>query len=287
MDAVDDALTVLDGTSPTWNRGQFSNHGPMVVETLGRWNHEADVKPWWEPLLPFWGTAPPRRAPIERDWRAALGARDRYSDWRDFFTTQLAAEPWTDVTDRWVALLAPGYVGHLFHGVIRTAHAVHGLRTRNTPARVQELAVALAYWASAYEELPGDASSAPAPSKLQHDATVTYLEHGVGFPILFVHGITGAGAIQRLAPALRDEHVDALVRNAAQACAWVASQGEGDGIPEPVTIVPPEHLADAAIRAGGEHAIKLADTCLDAFAATGDDIYLVAATDGLERFEHE
>lgn len=287
MDMVDEALTTIDATSPTWNRGRFANHGPMVVETLGRWGHDTDVPGWVEPLLPFWGTAPPRQAPIGDDWRAALGAVDRYSDWRDFFVTELARDAWHDVTDRWVGRLMAGYVGHLFHGVIRTAHAVRGLQAHDTPARQQELADALAYWASAYEELPGEPPPLLEPLALLHQATVTYLQHGAGFPILFVHGITGAGAIDRLAPVLNDEHRDALTRSAAQACAWVAAQGEGIAIAEPAAIMPPDQLIDAAIRAGGEHAIKLADMCLGAYNATSDDIYLVAASDGITRFENE
>jgi hypothetical protein len=287
VDAVDEALTILDGTSPTWNGGRFSNHGPMVVETLGRWGHEPDVKAWFGPLLPVWGTAPPRCAPIERDWSGALGVRERYSDWRDFFGAELVTDEWTSVVDRWVGHLAPGYVGHLFHGVIRTAHAVQGLRDHDTPARRQELADALAYWASVYEELPGDIPAAPVTSKLLHDAAATYLQHGMAFPILFMHGITGAGALDRLTPVLSDGRVDQLGRHAAHACAWVAGQGHGDAIPEPPVITPPEQLAAAAIRVGGEHAIKLADACLDAYGATDDELYLVAASDGLVRFEND
>jgi hypothetical protein len=49
----------------------------------------------------------------------------------------------------------PGAIGAATHGLIRTGHAVRGLSVADTPPRRVELAIALAFWASSYQELPG------------------------------------------------------------------------------------------------------------------------------------
>ena len=55
----------------------------------------------------------------------------------------------------WVPRLLPGTVGAAGHGLIRTAHGLRGLAAADTPPRRLEVATGLAYWASAYAELPG------------------------------------------------------------------------------------------------------------------------------------
>src|SRR5262249_61164921 len=41
------------------------------------------------------------------------------------------------------------------HGLIRTAHALRALQHAETPLRIEEFGVALAYWAAYYRKLPG------------------------------------------------------------------------------------------------------------------------------------
>jgi len=71
------------------------------------------------------------------------------------FEAELGAGPAPDVVARWVPRLAPGSVAAAGHGLIRTAHAVRALTRADRPGRRAELAQGLAYWASAYQELPG------------------------------------------------------------------------------------------------------------------------------------
>ncbi|MCR9246855.1 MAG: questin oxidase family protein [bacterium] len=84
----------------------------------------------------------------------ALGERDRHGDWLDHFRRELERQPWREALGQWVPVLAPGLGGAMFHGLIRTAHAVRALRRRTSRARQDELAAGLAYWASCYTTLP-------------------------------------------------------------------------------------------------------------------------------------
>jgi hypothetical protein len=93
-----------------------------------------------------------------RSWEASNA---RWADWKEFFSSELTEKPWKEVLDTWVGRLAPGMSGAATHGVIRTAHAVRGLAERESTFRSGELARALAYWASSYEELPVRQRTAP------------------------------------------------------------------------------------------------------------------------------
>jgi len=56
------------------------------------------------------------------------------------------------VVATWVPRLMPALRTALFHGAIRTAHAVRAIDTTDTPPRRGELARALGYWAARYRE---------------------------------------------------------------------------------------------------------------------------------------
>ena len=130
-----------------------ANHYPMAAETLEALGHEELIEePWRAGAASYAGTAP-RIAPIT-DAAQALGDYARYGDWLELFHAELAREPWRTVVARWTPRLAPGVSAAVFHGLIRTAHAVRALRRRESGARLDELAVGLAYWAARYAELP-------------------------------------------------------------------------------------------------------------------------------------
>jgi hypothetical protein len=163
-EALDEAFEILQDNEPKSKQG-LSTHAPMVAEALCALGHQdmavSWVKNYRAPLLEL----PPRTTRIDpKNWRAALGPKigvaswessnERWSDWKDFFAEELAEKPWRDVLDLWVGRLAPGMSGAATHGVIRTAHAVRALAVRESAVRQGELARALAYWASSYEELP-------------------------------------------------------------------------------------------------------------------------------------
>ena len=163
-DALDAALRRLQQQEPESRHG-LSTHAPMAAEALCALGYSGRVAQWIDgyqgPALRLPGSS----APIDqRTWRAALGpdrkaasweeANQRWADWREFFTAELAENRWQDVLDRWAGRLAPGMSGAATHGVIRTAHAARALGSRETPERRGELARGLAYWASSYEEIP-------------------------------------------------------------------------------------------------------------------------------------
>ena len=154
-DVLDEALTRLASTGPEFGRG-LSNHGPMAAEALVALGRSDEVEPWLDGHLTRLDDTPARVTPITDDsWRIALGDPRRVTDWTEYLRRQLDAEPWQQVLARWWPRLLPGIAAGATHGVIRTAHAVRSLTSATGPARHQELARGLAYWAARYQELPG------------------------------------------------------------------------------------------------------------------------------------
>ncbi len=154
---LDAALTVFAATAPQFSTLGFANHGPMVVEVLhhvGRGDAIEDfVERYKKRLSP---APPPAPRPLsEAEWPDALGDPDRFPEWLLLFETEMADRPAAAVVGEWVPRLVPGMVAAAMHGLIRTAHALRGLRSADTSARRLELANGLAYWASTYTELPG------------------------------------------------------------------------------------------------------------------------------------
>ncbi len=164
--SLDDALEILVGSGIALKNGN-SNHAPMVAEALCAMGRPEAVTPWIaryrERLLPRPAATDAIRG---EDWRPALGDRDRFTDWALFLHQELQQAPWHEVLDRWTKRLAPGFCGAATHGVIRVGHAVRSLEAAETPARLRELADALASWAATYQELPSadhaaDGATAP------------------------------------------------------------------------------------------------------------------------------
>jgi Questin oxidase-like len=158
-ESLDDVLGTLSAFGPDLRNGN-TNHAPMAVEALCALGHGDAAVPWLEryrgELLPM----PGRRERITPEsWRAALGKTKRAGDWSAFFAEELLGAPWREVLDRWVGRLAPGLCASAAHGVIRVGHAARSLALGESPARLRELADALASWAYAYQELPTAAPS--------------------------------------------------------------------------------------------------------------------------------
>jgi hypothetical protein len=154
---LDDALTVFAGTAPTYGPRALANHGPMAAEALARLGRD-DAIPGWvaryrRRLVP--APAPAFRPLSEAEWQEALGVRGRYPEWLALFEREVADRPVAAVVGEWAPRLLPGTIGAATHGLIRTGHAVRALATADTPPRRLEVATALAFWASSYEELPG------------------------------------------------------------------------------------------------------------------------------------
>ncbi len=155
--ALDDALTVFAGTAPRYGSLGLANHGPMAAEALVRLGRDDAIAGWVGRYRVRLDEAPPPadRPLTEADWPAALGEAGRYPEWLALFEREVADRPASAVVGEWAPRLLPGAIGAATHGLIRTGHAVRALSAADTPPRRLELAIALAFWASSYQELPG------------------------------------------------------------------------------------------------------------------------------------
>jgi hypothetical protein len=154
--SLDDALEVLADRGIELSNGN-SNHAPMVAEALCAVGRPEAVMPW---IARYRERMTPRPAAsgciLPGHWRSALGERECFTDWAEFFRQELQQDSWRIVLDRWVARLAAGFCAAATHGVIRVGHAVRSLSAAETSCRLRELADALASWTATYRELPAD-----------------------------------------------------------------------------------------------------------------------------------
>ena len=151
---LDEALASLAGCGPKLANGNF-NHAPMVTEAVCALGRSDAVMPWIARYRPRMLPRPTGDGPLRADeWRAALGQRERFPAWADFFAAALTEAPWRAVLDLWTARLAPGASAAATHGAIRVGHAVRALAAGETSPRRAELADGLASWAATYSELP-------------------------------------------------------------------------------------------------------------------------------------
>src|SRR5215470_3488832 len=152
----DEALERLRRTGGEVAGGPAPNHGPMAAEALVALGRDDIVVAWADRYRRTLDAMPPPSSPVTaKDWTQALGAIDRFGDWVAFFCTQLAEAPWRVVLEEWIPHLLPATPSAGGHGLIRTAHALRALADAETALRVEELGVALAYWAAYYRKLPG------------------------------------------------------------------------------------------------------------------------------------
>jgi Questin oxidase-like len=156
-DVLDAALTVFAATAPEYGSLGFANHGPMACEALAQLGREEAIPGWVERYRPRLSEAPPpaTRPLTEDEWSQALGQDARFPAWLALFERELADRPAAAVVGEWAPRLLPGTVGAATHGLIRTGHALRALGAADTAPRRLEVAIALAFWASVYRELPG------------------------------------------------------------------------------------------------------------------------------------
>lgn len=194
-DELDDALDRLRGTGTEVAGGGDPNHGPMVVEALVAMGR-ADAAPRWaERYRQRLATRPPATSPVlEGTWREALGHEQRLADWVAFFERHLAERPWQSVVSEWLERLVPAILTAGRHGLIRTAHVVRALSAKVTPLRIEELAVALAYWASHYRELgamPRFRGELDLPAALERIPRLMRGQARPGMPRTFLYTVQG------------------------------------------------------------------------------------------------
>jgi Questin oxidase-like len=154
-EAIDEALERLRGMGMEMVGG-MPNHGPMAVEALAAVGHGDKAVEWADRYRKSLGALPDVVSPLTSEtWQPALGRIERTRDWVNYFQIQLAEAPWRSVFNEWIGRLLPGAISAGTHGLIRTAHALRALDDGETQLRIEELGVALAYWAAFYRELPG------------------------------------------------------------------------------------------------------------------------------------
>jgi hypothetical protein len=219
--------------------------------------------------------------PISSDWPRALGQRQCHGDWIAHFDAELEHNPFEDVLARWVPRFSHDMGALLFHGVIRTGHATRALEHSNTSARRTELARGLALWAIGVKNAAPD----PAHRAASMDAAIDYARVGAASfvrrpSIVMLHYVTGP-----MAYLLISRYVDAGAQRIALD-SFNRTHTNLDRHFEPAEARPlpegPPSFDRTRIEALAEqpnvHAIKLTEAACRAFGATGDVIFLTAAS---------
>jgi hypothetical protein len=297
IDAVNAALDRLHNTG-FYIGDSFANHGPMAAEALAKLGYCEEVDGWVDANIADRDHRPlPKASERIRDWRVALGDRNRGGDWVQLFQYELAEAPWRDVLRTWWPRLLPGCIGSLTHGLIRTAHAVRPLREADLPSELQidELARALAFWATAFTSLttdpgPGDDQEVAVVDRAVGDLTAEYAGHYAftkpSFPIPLIHTITAPAAMRLLLPELPAELHAPSLRTMTQVNNEVFTRFGGQrasGSTEPIeTGRTFAALAAEAVDIGDEHAIKICEAAMRENAIRPDARYLSAASTAVD-----
>jgi hypothetical protein len=261
----------------------FVNHGAMACEALAALGFESEVTTWAERFARSAG--PEVRAEKSRsfEWRDALGDYRRLPEWIGFFEVAIAGDGWPSVVEIWAPRLLPSLATALFHGAIRTGHAVRAVAAADTEARREELARALGYWAARWRsgELAGPPPEVDDLRLAIVDAAADGAHHYLARPNIFhLHGVTGAMAVDLLAPHIRaTDQAAGLAQVQAEHAALYAGTNSG---PTPRTAGPTTgptgaELATTAEASRDPHQVKLVEACRRGFELTGDPVFTAAA----------
>ena len=201
LDDALDRVSALDFEIPN----RFVNHAPMACEALAALGLDSVIDDWVERCEVSMGQAVPAVMPRWRrgfDWQELLGDYRLLPEWMGYFGQAIEDEGWRAVVGVWVPRLMPGLVAALFHGVIRTSHAVRAIEVADTEARRAELARALGNWAVWFapgqpvDESAGFDDSQPTVLQAAAEGTRCYVADPT---IVNLHGVTGAMAVHLLA----------------------------------------------------------------------------------------
>ncbi len=277
LDDALDRVSALDFEIPN----PFVNHAPMACEALAALGLDPVIEVWVERFETSMRQAV---QPITPDWHGDFGWEGLFGDyrllpqWTGYFGRAIDEEGWQVVVEGWVPKLMPGLAAALFHGVIRTSHAVRAIEVADTRARRAELARALGNWAVWFSrgEPTDDSARFEDPGLGVLQAAALGAGCYVSEPNIFnLHGITGAMAVHLLgghlaaadaraaAAQLRAEH-RSLYRDVVPQ----VSGSEACWAEEPVV---------AASISYDPHQIKLVEACRRAFQITADPAFLLAA----------
>jgi hypothetical protein len=257
----------------------FVNHGPMACEALAALDCDIEIPDWARRFGRKGADAVDPIVPRQFDWESAFGDIRQLPDWVGFFAQAIGDEGWTPVVETWVPRLMPALVVALFHGAIRAAHAVRAVAASDTEARRDELARALGYWAARFA--PGESSSPASVSEdiglaVAREAAVGARYYLASPDIFMLHGVTGAMAVELLAP-----HIPQTAGEAALAqlqAEHAAMYARSHPVVEvSVAGVSDTDLAHAAADGRDPHEVKLVEACRRGFALTGDAGFAAAA----------
>jgi hypothetical protein len=196
---------------------------------------------------------------------------------RDAIARELSDEDWRAVLRRHVAPLAGRLDAHLFHGLIRTAHATRALEHHDDPDTRTELAAGLAAWtvwaAAGEQEVTPSITADPIAEILE------MARRGAGAfvatPSIFtLHAVTAPMAYQLVA-----EHLDADT-HAVAAAVFARTHRRH---PAPPVRVGPRTAPGATelsnlTRQWDAHPAKLVEAALRGHASTGDAAFLDAVS---------
>jgi hypothetical protein len=277
LDDALDRVSALDFEIPN----PFVNHAPMACEALAALSLDWLIEDWVE----RYETSMHRAVqPVTPDWHGEFDWKDRFGDyrlvpeWMGYFGRAIDEEGWRAVVEGWVPRLIPGLAAALFHGVIRTSHAVRAIEVADTRERRAELARALGNWAVWFTpgETTDDISELDDPGPAALQAAALGARVYVAEPTIFnLHGITGAMAVHllggHLSPAgartaltqLRAEH-RTLYRNVTP-----VANGDDERWDDETVV--------AASKSYDSHQIKLVEACHRGYRMTGDAAFSLAA----------
>lgn len=257
----------------------FVNHGPMACEALDALGIDADIEGWARRFANLSGgfDVVPVVEPTQFDGVAHLGDYARLPEWIGFFEASIQSDGWESVIAQWVPQLAPAFDNKLFHGAIRTGHAVRALSLVDTPARRAELARALAYWAGRYQPGPEArvTEEAEVRTAMLEVATAAARRYVDGPDIFTLHGVTSALAADLLLPHLAEpKGLELLANVRATHQAFF-----GEGAPPDSADVDDIDWGAAARSASASydpHQVKLVEACKRGFEATEDGAFVIA-----------
>jgi hypothetical protein len=276
--ALDEAFERMAAASFELPNG-FVNHGAMACEALAVLDCTDDIDGWARRFAQAGGATVEPVAPAGFEWRQALGAYDRLPEWIGYFARAIDDDGWASVVETWVPRLMPALRTALFHGAIRTAHAVRAIDAVDSSPRRGELARAFGYWAARYRagQPAGLQDKADAPRDAVVRAAADAARRYLARPnILHLHGVTGAMAVEILAG-----HMPATAAAAAVAQVHAEHAALYAGVdpvdqPRPAS-TPGIELTLAAVRSLDPHQVKLVEACQRGLAPTGDPAFAAAA----------
>ena len=263
----------------------FVNHGAMACEALAALGFEDELDGWARRFARGAGQATGPVRPVTFEWAEALGDYQRLPEWMGFFTEEIDGKGWPLVVETWVPRLLPALSTALFHGAIRAGHAVRAISVADTAARRQELARALGYWAARFR--PGEPAGSPPEVADVRAAVVAAAAAGAGYyvaePNIFhLHGVTGAMAVELLAPHIPDDAAAlGLAQVHAEHLALYSRPRRGSRAgrataPEPAG-APAQDLARTAEASLDPHQVKLVEACRSGLQLSGDAVFAAAA----------